>query len=316
MAEEKKVTTPTDGQGGAKPVVRRGVASARGTQILRFNHTDANPKFGLFETHLERVEVSMVKIGEDTTGLPSFNGMEIPRLTFVFASNESNVSKRKYAFLRFMAAESNADNVPGGKTSWKVDSQFDWINHLIKVFVTKGKELSEVFKENELSAIELPFIDFDEDNRYVPIDVETVVAGWKAVYENVATIFNTYNNGTPVFMKDGKPIPVWIKLLRCTRSKGKGWVNVSNGDLAFPAFVGQGCVELYQPNVPPTVRVDIVNESIIPRVSDKPKQPTTIGSVPGANMMLGGIMGGGLSEMPAGDVVGIPTDMPFDDLPE
>lgn len=83
MAEEKQNLTPDAKPAGTKTVARRGVASARGTQILRFHHTDANPNNGLFEAHLDKVEVSMIKVGEDTTGMPSFNGLEIPRLTFI-----------------------------------------------------------------------------------------------------------------------------------------------------------------------------------------------------------------------------------------
>lgn len=316
MAEEKQNLTPNAKPAGTKTVARRGVASARGTQILRFHHTDANSNNGLFEAHLDKVEVSMIKIGEDTTGMPSFNGLEIPRLTFIFASNEANIAKRKYAFLRFMAAESNTDNIPGGKSSWKVDSQLDWIKHLIKVYITKDKEMEDVLSEEQIAALDLPFTDFDEEGKYVPISAEDVIAGWKAMFDNIATIFNTFNNGTPAYMKDGKFIPVWIKLLRCTRSKSKGWVNVSNGDLVFPSFVGQGCVEFYNPTSKPTLKVDIASESIIPRVSDKPKQPTAIGGAPIGGMMAGVVPDGGFAGMPGEGIMGVPSDMPFDDLPD
>ena len=87
------------------PVMRRGVASARGTQRLKFTHEDANKATGLFIAHLDSVEVSMIKIGEDKQGMPSFNGLEIPKLRFIFTSNDENVAKRKNAVLSFNAVE-------------------------------------------------------------------------------------------------------------------------------------------------------------------------------------------------------------------
>ena len=73
MSETNNVVKPT--------VARRGIATARGTQRLKFSHSDAKSN-GLFIAHLESVDVTKVKIGEDTTGLVSFNGLEIPRIRF------------------------------------------------------------------------------------------------------------------------------------------------------------------------------------------------------------------------------------------
>ena len=36
------------------------------------------------------------RIGDDKTGMPSFNGLEIPKLTITFASNEEDANKRHY----------------------------------------------------------------------------------------------------------------------------------------------------------------------------------------------------------------------------
>ena len=69
-------------------VTRRGVAAARGTTRLKFTHELAKQN-GLFIGHLESVTVSMIQIGEDKTGMPSFNGLEIPKIVLTFASNET-----------------------------------------------------------------------------------------------------------------------------------------------------------------------------------------------------------------------------------
>ena len=51
----------------ASVVARRGIATARGTQRLKFSHSDAKSN-GLFIAHLESVDVSTIKIsGESTT---------------------------------------------------------------------------------------------------------------------------------------------------------------------------------------------------------------------------------------------------------
>ena len=100
-------TTPTT----QAKVIRRGISTARGTTRLKFSDSDAKPN-GLFLAHLESVDFSMIKIGEETTGMPSFNGLEIPRLRFLFTSNEPDEAKRKYVTLQFTAVESNADTIP------------------------------------------------------------------------------------------------------------------------------------------------------------------------------------------------------------
>ena len=82
--------------------VRRGIAAARGTTRLKFSHEQAKLN-GLFIAHLDSVATSMIQIGEDKTGMPSFNGLEIPKLVFTFASNEAEVAKRHYVTLQFTA---------------------------------------------------------------------------------------------------------------------------------------------------------------------------------------------------------------------
>ena len=287
-------------------VVRRGITTARGTQRLKFSHTDAKPN-GLFMAHLESVDVSMIKIGEDSTGLPSFNGMEIPKLRFLFTSNEADEAKRKYVTLTFTPAESNVDTIPGGKSEWKVTNIFDWVQHLFKVYVLKGRE----FTEEEAAKLSLPFEDFDENGEYVPVDVETVVAGWTQLFNNIEDIFNRGKEGKPYYKTtDNKIVPVWIKLIRYNKTKKNGWTPLQNGELTFPTFVGEGCVELFRPNEMPAIKLNTITECITPKdiETKKPQTPNM------PQMPMGGVNLGG-TEMPGGFDPFNHTSV-IDDMPE
>lgn len=295
-----------------KKVNRRGVAAARGTTRLKFSHEQAKQN-GLFIGHLESVAVSMIQIGEDKTGMPSFNGLEIPKIVLTFASNDPEVSKRNYVSLQFTAVESNANTIPGGKDEWKVNTVFDWFKHILNVYVLKGRELTE----DEANALTLSFEDFDEQGEYVPVEPEDVVAGWKTLFENFENIINRGRDGQPYYKsKDGKYIPVWIKLLRYIKTGKKGWQPVTNGDLAFPSFVGEGCIEVYKQNTPPSIRIDSVKEAIIPMNIEKAKAPNM--PTPGIGGVAAPAMGGVPVVDPmvgAGNFNGIATeaaeDMPF-----
>lgn len=291
--------------------VRRGIASARGTTRLKFSHEQAKLN-GLFIAHLDSVATSMIQIGEDKTGMPSFNGLEIPKLVLTFTSNETEVAKRHYVTLQFTAVESNANTIPGGKEDWKVNTVFDWLKHILNVYVLKGRELTD----EEADSLSLPFEDFDEQGEYVPVEPETVIAGWKTIFENFENIINRGRDGQPYYKtKDGKDIPVWIKLLRYNKTK-KGWNPVNNGDLSFPSFVGEGCIEVYKQNTAPSIRIDSVKESIIPMNVEKAKAP----NMPGLNTGVAGAspMGGGVPVDPMAGVnnlnniaVEAADDMPF-----
>lgn len=295
-----------------KRVNRRGVAAARGTTRLKFSHEQAKQN-GLFIGHLESVVVSMIQIGEDKTGMPSFNGLEIPKIVLTFASNDPEVAKRNYVTLQFTAVESNANTIPGGKDEWKVNTVFDWFKHILNVYVLKGRELTE----DEANALTLSFEDFDEQGEYVPVEPEDVVAGWKTLFENFENIINRGRDGQPYYKsKDGKYIPVWIKLLRYIKTGKKGWQPVNNGDLAFPSFVGEGCIEVYKQNTPPSIRIDSIKEAIIPMNVEKAKAPNM--PTPGMGGVAAPAMGGVPVVDPmvgAGNFNGIATeaadDMPF-----
>ena len=278
-------------------VVRRGIGSARGTNRLKFSHEHAKPN-GLFIAHLDSVEVRTIQIGEEAKGMPSFNGLEIPKLVLTFASNEEEVAKRHFVTLQFTAVESNSNTIPGGKDEWKINSIFDWMKHLLNVYVLKGRELTE----EEENALALSFADFDDEGEYVPVEPETVIAGWKTLFENFENIMNRGREGQPYYKtKDGKNISIWIKLLRYVKNLKKGWAPVNNGDLSFPAFVGEGCIEVFKTNVAPSIRVDSVKENIRPMNIEKAKAPNM--PVPGMGIAP---MGGGV---PVGDtMMGGPMD--------
>lgn len=266
-----------------KKVSRRGLGSARGTARLKFGNDQAKPN-GLFLGHLEEVKYSTITIGEDKTGIPSFNGFEIPKLTLTFASNEEDPNKRHYVSKTFTAVESNVNTIPGGKEEWKVNSVFDWLKHVLNVYYLKGRELTD----EEATALSLTFEDFDEQGEYVSVDTEIVINAWKVLFENFENIMNRGKDGKPVYHdKNNKFIPVWLKLLRYIKSR-KSWTPINNGDLSLPQFVGEGCIEIYQQNAIPSIKIDLVKETILIMNVEKPKTPN-MPAVGGMAPMMGGV---------------------------
>lgn len=266
-----------------KKVSRRGLGSARGTARLKFANDQAKPN-GLFLGHLEEVKYSTITIGEDKTGMPSFNGFEIPKLTLTFASNEEDPNKRHYVYKTFTAVESNVNTIPGGKEEWKVNSVFDWLKHVLNVYYLKGRELTD----EEATALSLTFEDFDEQGEYVSVDTEIVINAWKVLFENFENIMNRGKDGKPVYHdKNNKFIPVWLKLLRYVKSR-KSWTPINNGDLSLPQFVGEGCIEIYQQNAIPSIKIDLVKETILIMNVEKPKTPN-MPAVGGMAPMMGGV---------------------------
>lgn len=266
-----------------KKVSRRGLGSARGTARLKFGNDQAKPN-GLFLGHLEEVKYSTITIGEDKTGMPSFNGFEIPKLTLTFASNEEDPNKRHYVSKTFTAVESNVNTIPGGKEEWKVNSVFDWLKHVLNVYYLKGRELTD----EEATALSLTFEDFDEQGEYVSVDTEVVINAWKVLFENFENIMNRGKDGKPIYHnKNNKFIPVWLKLLRYVKSR-KSWTPINNGDLSLPQFVGEGCIEIYQQNAIPSIKIDLVKETILIMNVEKPKTPNTP-AVGGMAPMMGGV---------------------------
>lgn len=318
--KEKEKTAKMDAGQPVEAVAkkkRRGVSNdTRATSRLKFDDLrDANKANGLFQGHIESVEVKTTNIGEESTGLPSFNGLAVPRLSILFASNHPAVSERRYINLEFLPAESNVETIPGGKNAWYVDRIMAYMKHILDVYLLKGKPMIE---EQE-DALTLPFEDFDDNGDYISVEPEVVINGWKIIFDNFVNIMNTGNNGKPVYVDaSGKIVPVWMKLLRAQKVKGQ-WKNIVGGnragDLTFPTFVGEGVLEIYQTNKLPIIKIDSTKERIRP-VAEEAKVPTMPGvpNMPGAPM--GGVpagfsaeAGGGIGDMP--DFSGAASDLPF-----
>lgn len=269
-----------------KSVRRRGIASVSATSQLKFHERDAAPN-GLFIGHLEEVTVDWRTLSDDTKGLQSFAGLAIPRLTFHFASNHAK-SERRHYYHNILPVESNIDTIEGGAKEWQVKNLFRWCKHFLEVFYLKGRD----FTEEEIDALELPFIDFDENGEYVAVEPEDVINGYKIVFENVAAMLNgTFNlkdgeTAKPCYFNaNGTPINIWIKLLRAKKGK-KGWTNVNGGELGFDPFIGEGVIEIQKTNTPPTrLFIDLSKESTTPKEVDK--APNVGVSMPGMPGMAG-----------------------------
>ena len=297
MSDIKTNAATVNAQTVAKKV-RRGVSNkTQAVAQLKFHEKDAAQN-GLFVGHLEEVRVDW----SNNADAKSFTGMSIPRLTFHFASNHANASEKRHVYQTLFPVESNVNTIPGGSEDWRVNNVFNWIKHILDVFYLKGRELTEA----EEDALSLTFEDFDENGEYVSVEVEDVIAGYRAIFENAAAMLNGSFEladgevAKPVYKtSDGKYIPCWLKLLRHKKRKGD-WINVgANGDLAFDGFIGNGVVELLKKDCPPTVlRLDLAKESITPKET---KKTPTIGAPGMGAPAMGGVMAGAPS-------MGMPVD--------
>lgn len=288
MSDIKTNASTVNAQTVAKKV-RRGVSNkTQAVAQLKFHEKDAAQN-GLFVGHLEEVRVDW----SNNADAKSFTGMSIPRLTFHFASNHANASEKRHVYQTLFPVESNVNTIPGGSEDWRVNNVFNWIKHILDVFYLKGREMTEA----EEDALSLTFEDFDENGEYVSVEVEDVIAGYRAIFENAAAMLNgsfelaDRETAKPVYKtSDGKFIPCWLKLLRHKKRKGD-WINVgANGDLAFDSFIGNGVVELLKKDCPPTVlRLDLAKESITPKET---KKTPTIGAPGMGAPAMGGVMAG------------------------
>lgn len=300
--------------------VRRGVSNeTKAVSHLKFHEKDAAAN-GLFVGQLAdvRVESSINADGK------TFTGLEVPRLTFEFTSCHANINEKRYAYQTLFPIESNVDTIPEGKDDWKVNRVFAWIKHVLDVFYLKGRELTPA-EEDSLS---LDFVDYEENNgviEYVSVEPEIVLAAYKKLFEAAAAMLNgSYADkneevsGKPCYKDaNGKPLPVWMKLLRYAKDKKGDWAAISRGDLAFPRFVGEGCLELMKAKeFPKVIRIDVTKESITPK---EVKKTPTIGTptMPGMAGIpaMGGVVAGSevnMSAAPANEAFdGAGGDMPF-----
>lgn len=271
-----------EGVNAQTPIVKRGVSNrTQAVSQLRFHERDA-AKNGLFIGCLADVSVAW-STNKDT-------GVAAPRLVFHFTSMHENAAEKRHVYHSINYVESNVETIPGGKQAWRVSAVFSYIKHFLDVFYLKGRELTP----EEEAALELSVIDYDVDGSYQPVEPDTVINAYRVLFDNAAAMFNgTFNLKEGVIPRptfktaDGKPIVVWMKLLRCQKVKSGNsfvWKNISsNGELSFTPFVGSGVVEIWQPNTTPKVlQIDLAKESIVPKEIDKaPINP----SIPGTPMI-------------------------------
>lgn len=287
MSEKEKTNVAgTTAEAPAKKL-RRGVSNqTQAVSQLRFHEKDAAPN-GLFVGHLKEVRVDWSTNADGK----QFTGLKTPRLTYHFVSNHANVNEQRHVYQTLFPVESNVNTIPGGIEEWKVNTVLNWIKHLLDVYYLKGRQLTEA----EEDMLTLPFVDFDDNGEYVALDPQEVIDGYATLFNNVVILMNGQYNladgetPKPCFKDgNGKPITVWMKLLR-HRKRKNSWINVGqNGELGFDQFIGSGAVEIQKPNTPPAIlRIDLAKESITPK---EVKKTPTIGNPAIAGGMAGGVV--------------------------
>ncbi len=265
--------------------IRRGISNeTRAVNRLKFSDKDACNN-GLFKGILESVTLSYATGSENS----NFAGLKLPYITFLFTSDHPKAEERRYLEHKIFPVESNVETIPGGDKEWRVNNLFKWIKHILDVFYLNGRQLTEIEEES----LSLPFEDFDENGEYVMVEPQTVLDGYAALFTNVIAMLNgTYSKeteatGKPYYKNaNGKPIIIWMKLLRHKKNNKGVWNDIQNGELAFDPFIGSGCIERYKGDgtLPSILRLDITKESIT--YKETKKQPNLGGT--GAPGILGG----------------------------
>ena len=280
--------------------IRRGISNeTRAVNRLKFSDKDACNN-GLFKGILESVTLNYA-VGSENS---NFAGLKLPYITFLFTSDHPKAEEKRYLEHKIFPIESNVETIPGGDKEWRVNNLFKWIKHILDIFYLNGRQLTEV----EEDSLTLPFEDFDENGEYVMVEPQTVLDGYAALFTNVIAMLNgTYSNeteatGKPCYKNaNGKPIIIWMKLLRHKKNNKGVWNDVQGGELAFDPFIGSGCIERYKGDgtFPSVLRLDITKESIT--YKETKKQPNLGGTG------MPGILGGAVMA----NTVGMNT-MPMD----
>ena len=237
----------------------------RGASLKKFK---PNPKIngGLSIGALVEVSVSTAEVKEDSN-MESFRGMTIPRLNFVFESRMDATGVKKSTYVHsYLPIEHTPESLHfgDGGTAWKWDQMSQTIKHFIDVF-RDNRPLTE----EEAQMLTVDFVD-EQDGVFVPQEPQVVVDAYKKFFDNVVKMFKPADKAIYVDEK-GTPRILHMKLLY--HIKGK---NVNGGDAGFPGYVGEGLIELYIPNVAPSISINIgKGESVEPIV------PATAGAAPG-----------------------------------
>lgn len=296
MSENVATKDSKETTNAVKTKRRRGISNeTKSVSQLKFHEKDAT-SLGLFLGHLEEAIVDWRTLKDDVKGMPSFAGLAIPRFVLHFESNHQNVDERRHAYITLLPVESNVDTIPGGQHEWRVNNIFSMIKHVLSVFYLKGRP----FTEAEEDALTLTFEDFDENGEYVSVAPEDVIKGYQIVFENAIAMLNGSFNladgqtAKPCFRDaNGKPLLLWMKLLRCVKSKGEWSYVGQNGELAFPNIVGEGIIEIAKTNEQPRiVRFNPIRESITPKEIKKAPNIGGVGAgIPGIAPGVGTIPG-------------------------
>lgn len=316
--EQKAATTPS-----APKKNRRGITNeTRATSYLKFHEKDATQQ-GLFIACVDSVECSWVSIKDDASkqGVGTFAGMSIPRLVVRFTSLHENPAQKRHVTLQLNPVESSVETYANGSKAWAVDNNLRYIKHLLDTFYLDKRELTD----EEMNALALDYDDCDENNEYVPVEQEDVIASWGKIFKNAAAMLNGEfaNNGAEASGKpcykdnNGKPYRLFIKLLRHIKT-GKGrdakWKNVApNGDLAFPGMVGEGVFErMKTSDAQPTIlRLNPLTESITPKQVAEPQAPSMPNNIPPMPGMPGMVVDNGGGYNDAGYGSEAVSGMPF-----
>lgn len=293
---------------------RRGISNnTQATSYLKFHEKDARPD-GIFVGQLASAEVKWSTFKEG-----DFAGQSVPKLELHFTSCHQNNDEKRHVFLTLQPVQSSVDTYVNGEKAYFVDSNFKWIKHILDTFYLKGRSLNDT----EEDALSLDYNDCDENGNYVPVETEDVLKSWGKLFTNVVAMLNgTFDNGegaTGKICYTG--VRVFMKLLRYQkrgRGANAGWASVgNNGDLAFPNFVGEGCLELMKSETaqPVVLKVNVINESITPKQVKQAAAPSMPGNIPGGmpgNPIFGaGVQVGGVAN-PYADGAGVDGgEMPF-----
>lgn len=286
---------------------RRGINNqTQATTRLRFHEKDAS-RNGLFIGQLESISVEW-SVNADGK---QFTGMKMPRLQMVFTSRHADAAQKRYLTHNIMPVESNVNTIPNGSEDWKVNNALKWIKHILEVYYLKGRQMTEL----EEDALSFTFEDYDDEGNYIPVDPQEVLDSWATIFNNVVAMmdgrFNLPDGETPKpCYKDvnGKPLAIWMKLLRAKKRKGE-WIHVGqNGELDFDSFIGEGLIELVVPNKDPKIlKLDMAKESITPK---EVKKTPTVGVPAMGGVPVPGDMGMGMP-MDNSAFAAAGEDMPF-----
>lgn len=312
--EEPVVNQSANAATAAPKKRRRGISNeTRTTSRKKFSHKDAINNIWLFVGNLH-ARVAWVTMKEESNMRPAFAGKAVPQLIIEATSLHTNPVDVRVASKTFWAYESNVDYIPGGSKEKFIDMDFAWIKHFLDVVVFKGREMTD----EEAEMLELGYVDYDDNGKYEPVEVEDVIKAWGVLFDNVVKLVETggENGKSALLDKAGNQRQFWFRLNRYYKNKGD-WAfsgqGSEEGDLVFPNIVGQGIFEekfMIDANHfrEPSLLFDFTKERIAPMegVQSKQKKAPNLAAAAGIGgiAMGAGIVQPGMGVMPNFGAVG------------